>query len=747
MQHRSLGFLVCLRIRPCSYLVILDFSHPGKVHLGALLSADSSNPSTTQVMAKSRPRMKAVRPCLRAAVFALALLVTCAHAAKEEFEVSGHDAIDHSHVDHSYYTILFLMVTVGIGGLVHETLHYFHSSIPYTVCILVLGMLVGAAKEAFDFGELGQSMERWGKIDPHMLLYSFLPALLFGDGCTINFHLIKKTFGQILLLACPGVLLGSFLTACVAKFVLPYGWSWDLSMAFGSILAATDPVAVVALLKAVGASPKLTMLIAGESLLNDGTAVVIFSLFLRMIQGERFDGPAIVEFAAKVSLGGPAVGLACGLLCILLLNFSDDSHVEVAYTVSFSYLSFYIAESIAGVSGVLSTVTFAVTFAAYAWPYVKNHHVTHEIWHFVEFSFNTVLFILSGFIIGMQLHQYLGVYIKGEEFAYLVVLYIFAILIRSVMFALFFPILQQLGYGVTLKECAIMVWGGLRGAIGLALAIVIEHEPKVEKKDSIRIFFFVGGIAVMTMLINATTAKALMVKLGMTKETYAEVQVYKDMRRRISSDLYKFYMKFKFVEMFNMHNPSVVKNTVSAIELHQRVMNGEVDDVEEIIHERAAQLHDVGPREPGKKKVAQSFLAASGDFMALFRRSAKKRREMSAKKQTSFEADVNSAEFLLKLVNDGRLIKTSEVRGLDEVLKEIVEDPGGEMMTAVRSIFISMIRKSYWEMVENGSLPEGGNCTILTNACDFAQDYCTKGVADWMYIQHFMVPNAVSLSR
>ena len=92
-----------------------------------------------------------VRPRLRAAVFALALLVTCAHAAKEEFEVSGHDAIDHSHVDHSYYTILFLMVTVGIGGLVHETLHYFHSSIPYTVCILVLGMLVGAAKEAFDF--------------------------------------------------------------------------------------------------------------------------------------------------------------------------------------------------------------------------------------------------------------------------------------------------------------------------------------------------------------------------------------------------------------------------------------------------------------------------------------------------------------------------------------------------------------------------------------------------------------------
>ena len=109
------------------------------------------------------------------------------------------------------------------------------------------------------------------------------------------------------------MLLGTFLTAACARYLLPYDWSWTLCLAFGSILAATDPVAVVALLNAVGASPILTMQITGESLLNDGTAIVIFNILLSVLdQGKSYTAAELLGYFCQLALGGPALGLAFG---------------------------------------------------------------------------------------------------------------------------------------------------------------------------------------------------------------------------------------------------------------------------------------------------------------------------------------------------------------------------------------------------------------------------------------------------
>lgn len=113
----------------------------------------------------------------------------------------------------------------------------------------------------------------WEEINAEVLLLGFLPGLIFRDAYTSNVFLFQKAFWQCVIMAFPMVLAGTCLTALIGYYVLPYGWSWSFCMVFGSILSATDPVAVSALLNEVGAPPRLKMHISGESLLNDGSAI------------------------------------------------------------------------------------------------------------------------------------------------------------------------------------------------------------------------------------------------------------------------------------------------------------------------------------------------------------------------------------------------------------------------------------------------------------------------------------------
>merc|ERR1719326_1634762 len=108
--------------------------------------------------------------------------------------------------------------------------------------------------------------------------------------------LFRKCFGQIAILACPGVLLGTFLVGSFAMYVLPYPWDWPVALTFGSVMSATDPVAVVALFNTLGVSPRLTMLVSGESLLNDGTAICVFMLMMSIIHGAEASASNVLSF-------------------------------------------------------------------------------------------------------------------------------------------------------------------------------------------------------------------------------------------------------------------------------------------------------------------------------------------------------------------------------------------------------------------------------------------------------------------
>ena len=123
--------------------------------------------------------------------------------------------------------------------------------IPYTVLLMVVGLIIGALSEIEVMSFL-QEYTKLASIDPHLMLFIFLPTLIFESAFVMDVHTFRKTIGQAVVLAGPGLLLCSFLTSLMARFIFPYNWSWVTSLMFGTILSATDPVAVVALLSELG---------------------------------------------------------------------------------------------------------------------------------------------------------------------------------------------------------------------------------------------------------------------------------------------------------------------------------------------------------------------------------------------------------------------------------------------------------------------------------------------------------------
>uniref|UniRef100_A0ACD6ABR4 Uncharacterized protein n=1 Tax=Avena sativa TaxID=4498 RepID=A0ACD6ABR4_AVESA len=155
-------------------------------------------------------------------------------------------------------------------------------------------------------------------------------------------HQIKKCMVQMILLAGPGVLMSTFLLGTALKLTFPYDWDWKISLLLGGLLSASDPVAVVAHLKELGTSKKLSTIIEGESLMNDGVSVVVYQLFYRMVLGRSFNAESIMIFLTEVSLGGVALGLAFGIISLLWLGcIFNDTILEMTLTLAVSYLAFY----------------------------------------------------------------------------------------------------------------------------------------------------------------------------------------------------------------------------------------------------------------------------------------------------------------------------------------------------------------------------------------------------------------------
>ncbi|KAL9685164.1 hypothetical protein QQ045_022611 [Rhodiola kirilowii] len=451
--------------------------------------------------------------------------------------------------------VIFVGICLVIGAAFRQVFH--GTRVPYTVALLIFGVGLGSLVYCtqYKFGRIGDGVRLWGEINPDLLLASFLPVLLFESTFAMDAHQIKKCMTQMILLAGPGVLISTCIIGSAVKLLFPYGWSWKVSFLLGSLLSATDPVAVVALLKELGASKKLSMIVEGESMMNDGVSMVVFQLFYRMVIGQASDWTSILKFTTLASAGSYVnqytnccflyvlfltlifyicfsifIGVAFGASIMLWLGLVfSDIVLDLALTLSVSYIAYFVAQQGADVSGILTVTTLGMFLSVIGRTAFKigGRQGLYHFWEVIAYVANTVIFILSGVIIakGMLLsgNQYEK---NGSAWVYVILLYVIMQVARAIVMIVLYPMLIHLGYGMNWKEATIIVWSGLRGAVSLSMALSVDHASDdlhlLKPQIGTSFLFFTGGTVFLTLVVNGSTAQYLLSLFGMDKMTGTE---------------------------------------------------------------------------------------------------------------------------------------------------------------------------------------------------------------------------------
>ena len=275
-----------------------------------------------------------------------------------------------------------------------------------------------------------------------------MPALIFESAFNSDWHIFKVEGGQVLIMAGPMLIIGTGLSALMMRFILGYndekGFPWSAALLYGSIISATDPVAVVALLKELGASKRLATMIEGESLLNDGTAMVVFLVLLDIVEGNEATFWGVVFKFVRLSIGGPLLGLIVGIIVEqILARIHNQFVLEVNTTIYASYLMFFLAESTSlHVSGILALVAFGLYMTNSGKTKIspESEHAVHHVWGFIGFVAETLIFVLSGIIMGERASADDNL-IGYQDYIKLLFAYIILHFIRFFCILLFYPFL------------------------------------------------------------------------------------------------------------------------------------------------------------------------------------------------------------------------------------------------------------------------------------------------------------------
>lgn len=296
-----------------------------------------------------------------------------------------------------------------------------------------------------------------------------LPPLLFEAALYLDWRQVRKDFAVIGTLATVGVVIAAGITA--AGMHLVAHWEWSAAIVFGALIAATDPVSVIATFREAKVHGRLLVLIESESLFNDGTAAVAFAVVVAVLAGQSVTTVDVAALLVRMIGGGVVCGAAVGAAASLLAWRTEDHLVEITLTTIAAYGSFLLADRL-GTSGVLATITAGMTMANFSRRGViseRGQEAVRAFWEFAAFVANSVVFLL------------IGVSGAAHRFAIVPAMVAVGVVLVS-RAASIYPccaLFARSEWKVTLKHQHALFWGGLRGALALALALGLpEYIPR-----------------------------------------------------------------------------------------------------------------------------------------------------------------------------------------------------------------------------------------------------------------------------
>lgn len=400
-------------------------------------------------------------------------------------------------------------------------------ALPHTVLIATLGVTLGVLS-AFvghvdHLGPIGDLLGGLAglEFDARGFLYLFLPILLFQTGLTIDVRRMMDDIGPILLLAVVAVLIctglvGLALWAASGQTIL-------VCLLVGAIIATTDPAAVVGIFRDVGAPRRLSILVEGESLLNDAAAIALFVVLIGAMVAPEPPGLLTGVWLFLVGfLGGIVAGFVCARLAVLVLvPLRNRSLAETTVTVGLAYAAFIVAEVYLGVSGVVSVVTAALVMASSGRARVNRRSWDGliTVWDQLGYWASSMIFIFGA----MLVPELLGI-VGWWDLVLVLVVVVAAVVARAGVLYILLPTLTAAGISQRVNGAykAVILWGGLRGAVTLALALAATQLDELSPEVRRFVAVLSAGFVLFTLLVQATTLRVLIRWLGLDQLTPAD---------------------------------------------------------------------------------------------------------------------------------------------------------------------------------------------------------------------------------
>lgn len=387
--------------------------------------------------------------------------------------------------------LIWLLLAASIIAVVAKQLR-----VPYTVALVFGGLLLSVLHLPL-LSPL-QPGQRPNWLTPDVILILFLPALVFEGSVKLDVRDLLRDFTPLLLLANVGVLLATLVTGYLVHAAV--GLPLLVALIFGAIISATDPISVLAIFKDLRMSKRLSVIIEGESLLNDGTAVVLFQVLLAgFLAGHASVSKGVMEFVIAVA-GGAAIGCVLGYLASKITEKLDDPQIEITLTTLVAYGSYLLAFHL-HLSGVIATCAAGLmvgNFGAKHGMSVQTRAALESFWEYIAFVMNSLVFLLIGLEVRMDavVHAWrpvllaIAAVLVGRAFS------VYALSLLSNLFAERIPVRWQ----------HVIVWGGLRGSLALALALSLDST--FPERD--RVLDMTFGVVVFSILTQGLTIKPLL---------------------------------------------------------------------------------------------------------------------------------------------------------------------------------------------------------------------------------------------